>query len=879
MKRKIIFYLYIFLSFNTYSQSEISRQLLDDMEHNSGYINVNIFFYNKLDLQQLNLELNSKKANFDERIKRVTQIQKQNSEFSIINFYKNIELKTKSSKVIKNEKIFWVVNMLNADVKSDFIQEINRFENVKYIDINSPKYKLIDGEKSEIIKEKSVNGAEASLKRINAHKLWELGYTGRNMLFLSVDTGVETEHPAITRNYAGRYFSQNQCWHGIRHSYPTDNDGSNTHGTHTTGTVLGLDRNNNDTIGVAFNSHFIASDPVASSVEELLTPVELLSVYQWALNPDGDENTTNDVPRAINNSWGFDYVTAQSFNPCELQEAEVLITIEVAGICSPFSAGNEGPGNSTIGFPAMRVFNEVNPLSIGALNVNNSIANFSSRGPATCITEEGSLKIKPEVSAPGVNIRSCRGKNSYSYLSGTSMACPHVTGALLLLAEAFPNASAYELKNAIYKTAIDLGVVGEDNIYGNGIIDVFAAYNYLIDTLGYIQKPPIQNDYDLSSEIIYPSKKIICSFENQEIIAKIKNTGALAIENFFIKTYFNNILIDSSLITITLNQNEEYNYLFDLTLINTIIYESSNTINVIAIPVEDIEEYDRFNNGNIFNFQTLQDVNFPYNQNFENLTNISELQGIIENPDFSNTWQLLPWGGNNQFKALGMVFKEYYNNLAEDKLIFPIIQLPNEDSIFLDFNYAYKKWGNLSLSDSLFILISSDCGENFDTIYKNGGVELGTVPNGPSNNYYFYKPQTIDEFANVRINLFEYKNSKIMLKFITKNNNGSVLYIDSLSINNNILNSINNNNNNLDNSKIIIYPNPNFGTFSMEISLAKIENLFVEISNSEGKIIETRELKNNYIYKSDFQINTIGEYFIKIKSDTWEKTEKITIVK
>jgi subtilisin family serine protease len=78
------------------------------------------------------------------------------------------------------------------------------------------------------------------------------------------------------------------------------------------------------------------------------------------------------------------------------------------------------------------------------------------------------IDIKPEVSAPGVSVCSASGHDGYAMLSGTSMACPHVSGVLLLLKEAFPYLGAYELKYAIYKTASDLGDPGEDNIYGNG---------------------------------------------------------------------------------------------------------------------------------------------------------------------------------------------------------------------------------------------------------------------------------------------------------------------------------------------------------------------------------------------------------------------------
>ncbi|MEM7038873.1 MAG: PKD domain-containing protein, partial [Bacteroidota bacterium] len=72
------------------------------------------------------------------------------------------------------------------------------------------------------------------------------------------------------------------------------------------------------------------------------------------------------------------------------------------------------------------------------------------------------------------------GANGYGEYSGTSMAAPHVAGAILLLKEAFPNLTGRDLKMALFYTAVDLGTPGEDNSYGMGIINVPAAYQYLI---------------------------------------------------------------------------------------------------------------------------------------------------------------------------------------------------------------------------------------------------------------------------------------------------------------------------------------------------------------------------------------------------------------
>ena len=143
-----------------------------------------------------------------------------------------------------------------------------------------------------------------------------------------------------------------------------------------------------------------------------------------------------------------------------------------------FSASNEGPDTLTIGDPPMENWDSVLMFSVGAINgnvPNLNIADFSSRGPTVC-SGEGSLLIKPEVSAPGVAVRSALSGGEYGTLGGTSMAAPHVSGALLLLKEAFPYLPGVALMLALYYSCTDLGIPGEDNNYGMGGISLPAAY-------------------------------------------------------------------------------------------------------------------------------------------------------------------------------------------------------------------------------------------------------------------------------------------------------------------------------------------------------------------------------------------------------------------
>ncbi|MCS7035299.1 MAG: S8 family serine peptidase [Saprospiraceae bacterium] len=323
------------------------------------------------------------------------------------------------------------------------------------------------------------NGKEPGLAAIKAPFMWNLGYTGYGRKALVIDTGNDADHPAMRANYWGHQVPRWQAWSGS--GQPED---CAEHGTHVTGTVCGIDRLTNDTIGVAFDAHWMGGPmffPVgnelgcASSFNQ--TILSNVATMQWALDPDGNVATTNDQPDVVNCSW-----RASPFSCGDPLAISILNALEAAGIGVVWAAGNNGPNASTVDSGAAMNMDLVNTFAVGAVNGANPnfpIADFSSRGPSPC-GGSGSLAIKPEVVAPGVSVRSAVPGTGYQSFNGTSMAAPHVSGAMLLLRQAFPNLSGIQLKLALYFSARDLGLSGEDNTYGRGMIDLEAAYNYLI---------------------------------------------------------------------------------------------------------------------------------------------------------------------------------------------------------------------------------------------------------------------------------------------------------------------------------------------------------------------------------------------------------------
>jgi len=169
--------------------------------------------------------------------------------------------------------------------------------------------------------------------------------------------------------------------------------------------------------------------------------------------------------------------TGHGYPPCDETFWTYLDACHAGGIVILFSAGNEGPGPQTVGRPPDRATDEYRTCAVAAVDANNSswpIASFSSRGPSYC-TPDGSEAIKPDISGPGVSVRSSVPGGGYDYYSGTSMASPHINGVVALVREACPDLTVEQVIQILYDTAYDLGPAGEDNSYGYGMVDAYEA--------------------------------------------------------------------------------------------------------------------------------------------------------------------------------------------------------------------------------------------------------------------------------------------------------------------------------------------------------------------------------------------------------------------
>ncbi len=327
---------------------------------------------------------------------------------------------------------------------------------------------------------------EPGIQYTHAPDVWNLGFKGEGIVVAGADTGILWTHNALKPHYRGwdgQNADHDYNWHDSIHDSvgnPCGNDSPEPcddffHGTHTIGTAVGDDGAGNQ-IGMAPGAQWIGCRNMDQGNG---TPARYIECMQWFLAPtriDGSDPDPTKAPDITNNSWECTPSEGCSFDTLQAAvEAQAA-----AGIMMVSAAQNSGPGCSTVQNPP-GIYEAT--YSIGALNTGtDSIASFSSRGP---VTADGSNRIKPDITAPGTNTRSATNDcdSCYGTASGTSMATPHIAGAMALLWNAIPTLrhQLLDSRDALNNSAVHIsstlcGDAGPpNNVYGWGRVDILAA--------------------------------------------------------------------------------------------------------------------------------------------------------------------------------------------------------------------------------------------------------------------------------------------------------------------------------------------------------------------------------------------------------------------
>ena len=332
------------------------------------------------------------------------------------------------------------------------------------------------------------------IRDLGADRVWEMGVRGAGAVVAGGDTGYDWTHPVLQGQYRGTLaaggdtsaVTHDYHWYdGVREPFPGTNDANpcgfgveypcddGDHGTHTMGTMVG---------GVGVGRHLgVAPEAAWMACRNMDrgngTPTSYLNCFQFFLAPtdlQGENPRPELAPDVVANSWycpkseGCFVETFAAFD-------NAVAALRAAGTVVVASAGNQGPNCNTVNDIPARV---PGAFAVGAHDSLGRIAGFSSRGSY----ERDSLRIRPDVTMPGVSVLSTEENGTFGRKNGTSMAGPHAAGVVALMVSANPllrgQVDTIEaiLRRSARPTAAppegpDCGVPGQDvpnNTFGYG---------------------------------------------------------------------------------------------------------------------------------------------------------------------------------------------------------------------------------------------------------------------------------------------------------------------------------------------------------------------------------------------------------------------------
>ncbi len=449
----------------------------------------------------------------------------------LINYLKEKEAEGK----VRGISPLWIVNAVGCGATREVVYELATRDDIAliYYDMAPVKIGKIDFN----IPSPPADAVEPNIVVVNARGAWKLGYTGQNIVIGVVDTGVRYTHDDL-ENHLWTSTAYPNCGFNIAsnqytkagHPGPSPYDTLTPldyygHGTHCAGIAAADGTYGNgtrDTMGVAPSAK-IMSVPVDvyihSPYPDTTCENSTMHGMQFCVRPPRDTLNGADV---ITMSLGLISSWLPRYAVWRNAERNILI----AGIPHIVAAGNEGtsgirtpgncpppwrnPANHPTGPGHERDTCVTSVITVGATDNNDNIAYFSSRGPTTIWGttapfydyENPPGLMDPDVCAPGVNILSTYYSNdrSYTTMSGTSMATPHVAGCVALMLSKNPYLTPKQIDSILELHAVrDLGSPGKDNTFGAGRINCSLAVAFT--------PPPIMHDVGVTT-ILSPTGTI-----------------------------------------------------------------------------------------------------------------------------------------------------------------------------------------------------------------------------------------------------------------------------------------------------------------------------------------------------------------------------------
>ena len=375
------------------------------------------------------------------------------------------DLEDKETPRVKDIQSFWVANMVICKATKEVVLRLADRPDVALIELEG----IATIGAGRVPDPPRTTTRQWNITRVRADSVWYLrNIRGTGVVVGNIDTGVRLTQNAFT----GRWRATSRWFDAVNGSAsPMDDNG---HGTHTMGTIAGGSSNGTDTIGVAVGATIIAAKGLNAAGSGSFG--QLGNCFQWYATLAGKDSGA----AAIGNSWG-------STTGGDLWAVQIIQNLNNLGSIPVFSNGNSGPGFQTVGSPA----SYPNTFGVGATTSTDAIASYSSRGPSfsggwfdsTGIymdplwTSRTYPRYKPDIAAPGDNIVSASyaSNNGTATMSGTSMASPHVTGAIALIAQKNWTLSARDIWGYLTQKARPAGTGRPNNSFGWGILNILAA--------------------------------------------------------------------------------------------------------------------------------------------------------------------------------------------------------------------------------------------------------------------------------------------------------------------------------------------------------------------------------------------------------------------
>ncbi len=483
MKKVFFLFLLAVLSIGGFAQCVIDPCLSEEMNRRNDDEKIDVIVI--MNSQYDRAQLNRRADYFASRAERREFVVNELKTFAEASQYdlRNALAEMERNGMVTEPRILWMANALNFSADKAAIADLARRSDIALIGYDMEHNWIPENEAPR--QAAGTREITPNVLQVNANQVWDLGYTGVGVVVAVIDTGVNYNHVDLADHLwdGGEEFPH----HGYD-VYNNDNDPIDDmgHGSHCAGTVCG-DGTGGSQTGMAPDATLMCVKCLNANGGGGASPIA--AGIQWAVEHGCDMFS---MSLGIANSSVTERTLLRNMCVAALD----------AGVVAAIAAGNEGnsqgqypiPNNVRVPGscppPYLDDYQNANPgelscsVCVGAVDYNDNAAYFTSRGPVTWTNTSfgdypynpGIGLIRPDVCAPGVEIKSLNYANNYGYtnMSGTSMATPCVAGCMALLLSKNIDLTPEEVCRILEETAHPLAP-GKSNIYGFGRVDVLAA--------------------------------------------------------------------------------------------------------------------------------------------------------------------------------------------------------------------------------------------------------------------------------------------------------------------------------------------------------------------------------------------------------------------